>query len=269
MLSLVRILALIALVFCANHRADARSGGAEPLLAFPEDTALQATATARSEQPTRSRVGLVALGPASYDGPYATTPAEPFGRRAVVALPTELSEASAKWVDLQSRILAEQQTIDSCRAGDACPAAARRFLSIVELGRLNQGRARLGVINRAVNLSIRPVSDWIQYGVGDFWSAPLATLGTQAGDCEDYAIIKYVALRESGIASDDLRLVIVLDLKHQTNHAVVAVRWDGQWLILDNRTLVMANADDLPHYLAQFILDQRGAWAPATALVTE
>jgi predicted transglutaminase-like cysteine proteinase len=193
---------------------------------------------------------------------------EPFGRRTPVAMPTELSEASAKWTDLRSRILAEQNTIDGCRAGDdACPVAARRFLSIVELGRRSQGRARLGVINRAVNLSIKPASDWSQYGVEDFWSSPLATLGTGAGDCEDYAIVKYVALLEIGIAPDDLRLVMVRDLKHQTNHAVVAIRSDEQWLILDNRTLTIANAEELLHYQPLLVLDQQGVRTPATAFV--
>jgi predicted transglutaminase-like cysteine proteinase len=179
-----------------------------------------------------------------------------------------LSEASAKWADLRFRILTEQKTIDGCRAGDdACPAAARRFLSIVELGRQSQGRARLGVINRAVNLSIKPASDWSQYGLEDFWSSPLATLDAGAGDCEDYAIVKYAALLEVGIAPDDLRLVIVRDLKHQTNHAVVAIRWDERWLILDNRTLIIINAEEILHYQPLLVLDQQGVRPPATALI--
>jgi predicted transglutaminase-like cysteine proteinase len=127
-------------------------------------------------------------------------------------------------------------------------------LDIIRLGQQRQGRARLGEINRAVNLSIRPMSDWDQYGVADFWSAPLATLGTGAGDCEDYAIVKYVALRESGIIPHDLRLVIVHDFKQKTDHAVVAVRHEEQWLLLDNRTLIMVNAADARHYYPLFVL---------------
>jgi predicted transglutaminase-like cysteine proteinase len=269
MRSLARIFMLIALICCGIERADARSGGTGPALDSRESAARsgQATSADRSEQSTFSRVGLLAPSSSRYDRPYVTARPEPFSRRAVVALPSELSEASAKWADLQSRILVEQKTIDNCRAGhDTCPAAAQRFLSIVELGRQSQGRARLGVINRAVNLSIKPVSDWNQYGVRDFWSSPLATLSAGAGDCEDYAIVKYVALREIGIAPDDLRLVIVLDVKYRTNHAVLAVRWDEQWLILDSKTLIMADAEELLHYRPLLVLDQRGARAPAAAL---
>jgi len=175
------------------------------------------------------------------------------------------AELSAKWLELQSRIAVEQETLAACRLDDgSCPAAARRFLSIVELGRQHQGRARLGEINRAINLSIQPVSDLAQYGVADFWSAPLATLSIAAGDCEDYAILKYVALREIGIEPDDLQLVIVHDIKRDTAHAVVAVRLDEEWLILDNRTLVLVNTHESQYY-PLFMLDHRGVRESSTA----
>jgi len=168
-------------------------------------------------------------------------------------------DISAKWADLQARIQLEQEALAACRASSInCPAAARRFLHIVELGRQRQGRARLAEINRAVNFSIRPVSDWAQYGVADFWSAPLATLNAGKGDCEDYAVLKYEALREAGIAPENLRLLLVYYPRRRTNHAVVAVHVDEEWLILDDSTLIMANSSDARHYRPLFVLDHRG-----------
>ena len=35
------------------------------------------------------------------------------------------------------------------------------------------------------------------------------TLDTGAGDCEDCAILKYVALREAGMSCNDLRILVV------------------------------------------------------------
>jgi predicted transglutaminase-like cysteine proteinase len=176
------------------------------------------------------------------------------------------SDISTKWAELQRQILADRITLAGCRSGvEPCPAAAQRFLSIVELGRQREGRARLGQINRAVNLSIRPVSDLVQYGVDDFWAAPLTTLRTGAGDCEDYAIVKYLALREVGIAPVNIRLMIVRDVRRQTNHAVVAVRHEGEWLILDNRTMVIVRAIDAQNYWPLFSLDERGVGMLATA----
>jgi predicted transglutaminase-like cysteine proteinase len=105
----------------------------------------------------------------------------------------------------------------------------------------------------------------VRYAVDDFWSAPIAALNAGAGDCKDYAIIKYVALRETGIIPDDLRFVIVRDVKLRTDHAVVAVRLAEEWLILDNRTLIMANAAETRHYDPLFVLDDWGARAVGIA----
>jgi predicted transglutaminase-like cysteine proteinase len=175
-----------------------------------------------------------------------------------------LSESSAKWADLQSRILTDKATLAACRSGDRpCPTAARRFLSIVENGRQRQGRALLGEINRAINLSIRPMSDLAQYGVEDYWASPLESLGSGAGDCEDYAIAKYVALEESGIAPTDLQLEIVRDVEHQATHAVVEVRYKDKWLILDNRTLLIMNTEQT-HYYPLLVLDHQGVRTFAT-----
>ena len=68
--------------------------------------------------------------------------------------------------------------------------AALQFLAIVDSAKARDGRARLGEINRAINLAIRPISDLAQYGARR-WSSPLTTFATGAGDCEDYAIAKW------------------------------------------------------------------------------
>jgi predicted transglutaminase-like cysteine proteinase len=180
---------------------------------------------------------------------------EPFGAPGEAALPQEIA---SKWNDLQSRILADQKTITACRLDETlCSPAARRFLSLVEAGARNERRVQLGKINRAINLAIRPESDWIQYGFADFWASPLQTLASGAGDCEDYAIVKYVVLHALGIAETDLRFIIVRDDKHQTAHAIVAVRDEQDWLILDNRTMFIVNADDARYYNPLFVLEQK------------
>jgi len=264
------ILALLAAVCSGSHYAAAHPSGTESAPASQDS----ASRSGQTTQTVLWRPGLTTPTPASTSpqngaGRDSNGRSEPFGLHPAVALPINASGAAAKWADIQSRIANEQKTIESCRSGDrACPVGARRFLSIVEQGLQSHGRARLGLINRAVNLSVKPVSDWRQHGAEDFWSSPLETLSAGAGDCEDYAIVKYVALREAGIAPDELRLVIVRDSKRQTNHAVVAVRHDGQWLVLDNKTLIMADAEELIHYRPLLVLDDRGAWAPATALMS-
>src|SRR5262249_799522 len=90
---------------------------------------------------------------------------------------------AANWRGVMARLDWEEETVGACRAtAEGCSPGARQLLRIVELGRQRAGRARLGEINRAVNLSIKATSDWSQYGVDDFWSTPLATLEKGAGD---------------------------------------------------------------------------------------
>jgi predicted transglutaminase-like cysteine proteinase len=138
-----------------------------------------------------------------------------------------------------------EATVVACRADQAaCTPATLQFLSIVDLGAHREGRVRLGWINRAVNMTVRPVSDLVQYGFADFWASPLQTLSSGAGDREDYAIVKYVALRGLGISSDDLRLILVQDEKREIGHTVVAMRHEQHWLILDNRTMAILGAED-------------------------
>jgi predicted transglutaminase-like cysteine proteinase len=175
------------------------------------------------------------------------------------------SDVAAKWRDVLARIESDQETLAACRTSpDVCSEAARRLLDIVELGRERAGRARLAEINRVVNLTIKAISDRTQYGVDDFWSSPLSTLEKGGGDCEDYAILKYLALREAGISPDDLRLLIVSYPRHKSTHVVLAARLDGEWLLLDNLTTVLVNSLEATHYRPLAALDQHGIAALAT-----
>jgi predicted transglutaminase-like cysteine proteinase len=117
---------------------------------------------------------------------------------------------------------------------------------------------RVGWINRAVDLAIKPVSDKTQWGVADHWSDPFETLLTEQGDCEDYAILKYAVLLEAGVPEESLKIVLLRNRLPDENHAVLAVRVDGEWLILDNRTLTLVRDTDIKRAIPEFILDDHG-----------
>jgi predicted transglutaminase-like cysteine proteinase len=211
----------------------------------------------------RSQLALLApeILPPGFRPHRALSPAEPFDLPASL-VPTE--DISAKWRELQSRIFADEKTIATCQSNEStCSQAARRFLAIVELGRKYQGRARLGWLNRTVNMTVKPASDWALYGYADYWASPLQTLDSGAGDCEDYVIVKYVALRDLGVRADDLRIVIVQDNKRPTEHAILAVRSEGKWLVLDNRTMAILNTEDARNYRPLFALNSNQAFAVA------
>jgi predicted transglutaminase-like cysteine proteinase len=129
--------------------------------------------------------------------------------------------------------------------GHDCSSAAKLFLAIVEAGRKIEGRARLGIINRAVNLAIQTTSDIAQHGAADVWSSPLETFRSGKGDCEDYAIAKFAALLLAGVPAQDLRLVVIHKAKMRATHAVLAAQLDNRWLVLDNRRHVLIEEEDV------------------------
>jgi predicted transglutaminase-like cysteine proteinase len=184
--------------------------------------------------------------------------AEPFGLFASALSWGALRE---KWLDVERKLDDERVQLVLCDGDrDRCASpAALQLLAIVDDGRAREGRARLGEINRAINLAIRPMSDLAQYGEVDVWSSPLVTFAHGAGDCEDYAIAKFVALRLAGISPDDLRIVIMRDTIRGEDHAVAAARLDGHWLMLDNRRMAMVEDGDVRNYRPMFVIDQYGA----------
>lgn len=181
---------------------------------------------------------------------------QPFG---LDTFPVTVGPLLSKWLNVEADIRTEAAILARCRAGEQpCPAAAQSLLAIVADGRAHVGLAELGVINRAINLAIRPTSYLLQRTVPDRWNAPLETLASGQGDCKDYAITKYVALREAGLSDDDVRLVIVHDLASGGDHAVVAVRLHDRWIMLDNRWLALVADFEMRRVIPLFELDQSG-----------
>jgi predicted transglutaminase-like cysteine proteinase len=198
----------------------------------------------------------------------ASIPAEPFGFDTV---PVASGGILSKWNGVRANIQAENDILARCEANaELCTAAARKFLKIISQGRALTGRARIGIINRAINLAIRPGSDLATYGEPDVWATPLATFARGSGDCEDYAIAKFVALGKAGVAPGDLRIVVMHDLLGGEDHAVVAARLDGHWLTLDNRRMAMIEDADIRSFRPTFVIDQNGVSRYVDApLVTE
>jgi predicted transglutaminase-like cysteine proteinase len=218
--------------------------------------------------------GMVSFGPASDlaagtllspgSADLVRKSAEPFG---VFAFRLSGGGLREKWLGVQGRLDDERVQLALCEGDrERCASpAALRFLAIVDNAKAREGRARLGEINRAINLAIHPMSDLAQYGEIDVWSSPLLTFTTGSGDCEDYAIAKFVALHRAGIPPEDLRIVIMHDTIRGENHAVAAARLGGHWLILDNRRMTMVEDAHIRNYRPLYVIDQYGVMQDADA----
>jgi predicted transglutaminase-like cysteine proteinase len=164
-----------------------------------------------------------------------------------------------KWRGVEAAMVKEQVVLDQCRsdAGN-CPSNATQFLRLIAAVSSKSGREKLDEANRGVNAAIRYVSDYAQHGEADRWSSPLATFATARGDCEDYAIAKYVALTAAGFSRNDLQLVLVRDRAVRQDHAVLAARLDGRWLILDNRFSALTEDSEAKSLTPLFAINHDG-----------
>jgi predicted transglutaminase-like cysteine proteinase len=260
-------------------------GSGAALLVSPDESAPIAAAPAplqyftineilkrRAEGPVRERpVRLASLGPhglrGSLDGmrdprPEMRNSDEPFG---LVTFRAPEGLLWVKWRKVAADVAKEAEVLAACRRNMAeCSPPARRFLAIINQIKSATGRHRLELANHLLNSAIRYTSDTAQYGLPDVWSSPLATLATGRGDCEDYAIAKYAALREAGVAARDLKLMLVIDRAVNEAHAVLTVRHEENWLVLDNRRAHISTDKQIGYFTPLFAIDHEGVKLLAT-----
>jgi predicted transglutaminase-like cysteine proteinase len=86
------------------------------------------------------------------------------------------------------------------------------------------------------------------YGVRDYWADPREFVARNAGDCKDYALAKYAALRELGWPRSSLMIMVIRDHRAAVDHAALAVRHGGRWHLLDNRADRLLTWADVPWY---------------------
>jgi len=74
-------------------------------------------------------------------------------------------------------------------------------------------------VNENINKTIYYADDQ-NWGQEDYWATP-KEFYAKGGDCEDYAISKYFALRKAGIPAKDLMMTNILLDDGDTNHMVL------------------------------------------------
>jgi predicted transglutaminase-like cysteine proteinase len=106
----------------------------------------------------------------------------------------------------------------------------RRLLGAVP----NDAMTALSSVNRWVNQRIAYADDSALFGRNDYWAGAERTLALGRGDCEDIALTKLELLAAAGISRHDMILTIARDLVRNADHAVLIVRHDGRYYMLDN-----------------------------------
>jgi predicted transglutaminase-like cysteine proteinase len=84
-------------------------------------------------------------------------------------------------------------------------------------------------VNTYVNGKVKPMSDQDLYGESEHWTYP-----SDAGDCEDFVLLKKRALEKLGVSARQLHITVVLD-ERGDGHAVLTVATSEGDFVLDNR----------------------------------
>ena len=89
----------------------------------------------------------------------------------------------------------------------------------------------------------------------DYWATPNQFM-YRTGDCEDYAISKYISLLHLGFTPAEMRIVVLQDLNLKILHAILVVYLDGQPLVLDNQIKQVVHASRIRHYKPIYSINQ-------------
>jgi len=94
----------------------------------------------------------------------------------------------------------------------------------------------------------------------DFWATP-EEFYKKTGDCEDYAITKYMILKDLGVDPNNMRIVVVKDLNLKEYHALLAIYTDdGHILILDNQVGEVMLHTRVRHYKVMYSINEKQWW---------
>lgn len=89
---------------------------------------------------------------------------------------------------------------------------------------------------------------------GPYWATPREFLQKGGGDCEDYAIAKYYALKALGVPANDMFITVVGYPDKKGMHAILVVLDGDDYYVLDNlkKDAVYKNSTDKAFYVRQY-----------------
>lgn len=194
---------------------------------------------------------------------FPTTPSTPApspsangagGRHAMmgfVSLPVSSTPYTERWRGVLSRIANEESQYRPGTPG--LSPAANDWLRELEALRGRPESFKLNAVNSYINGFL------YQSDLRDTWSTPLEFF-SRRGDCEDYAIAKYVSLRRMGFDESRLRLLVVREVETRQAHAVLAVDMPDGTYILDNQAQVALKHEEVRS------IDGRARYEPLAGL---
>lgn len=153
------------------------------------------------------------------------------------------------------------------RYGEAGLSAVNDWIRVMAAARVLPVAQQVQRVNEFFNARIAFADDAAIWRVEDYWATPLESLGRARGDCEDFAIAKYVSLVALGVPDAQLRLIYVTarlpGVSAEVPHMVLGYypEVDAEPLILDNLVGTVEWASTRKDLKPVFSFNGAGLWA--------
>lgn len=172
-----------------------------------------------------------------------------------------LTGGAQAWWDFERIIRLAEQRHGNLGSGRV---RLQEWAALIESSQTLSEREQLHAVNAFFNRSLLFIDDARNWQQDDYWATPVEALLKGAGDCEDYAIAKYLTLRRLGMPSDKLRITYVKAL--ELNQAHMVLTWyatpTSDPLVLDNLISEIRPASQRRDLLPVYAFNAEGLWLP-------
>jgi len=167
-----------------------------------------------------------------------------------------------QWVDVINRHLDDLKGAkvggQSCEEGKLNQCTLNEWLAFLDGLRHLSRAEQIKQVNLFANKKAY-ILDMKNYGVEDYWATPNEFIKNN-GDCEDYAIIKFMSLKWLGYDASKMRVVVVQDTNLRIAHAVMAIERDDTIYILDNQISEVLPHTAIFHYVPVYSVNEEKWW---------
>lgn len=166
----------------------------------------------------------------------------------------------AAWQDTLDRHDAQRVQIQLCLQDAAsCEPRQKGLRHLLLQGVTLDGERQIRLVNRYVNSQqYRDESIGVDEEAGNQWQT-LTEFLRDGGDCEDFAVAKYFILREFGFAADDMRIVVGRETNKASYHAMLAIRFGADVLLLENDNTIRRNgAQEISRFV--YAINEHAIW---------
>jgi predicted transglutaminase-like cysteine proteinase len=165
-----------------------------------------------------------------------------------------------KWNAAMSRYSKEKATqgTGSCNAKKFNKCHFDEWTKFLDSLKGKDKLAQLKAVNKHLNKA-KYIVDKTNWGKKDYWATP-GEFMARFGDCEDYAITKFMSLKRLGFDAKTLRVVAVKDMNLKVGHAILVVFLKDKPYILDNQVKIVVEARKIRHYRPVFSINEKAWW---------